>query len=213
MRSNLSKNLHAALDVNFSHTDMLGLRDVRVFEIGTVFAKSDTAITEHLSLALGVRTKGNGFTAPDERILVGACDALEETLSTSLAWEKEKGVAELNLSTVIDSMPAPTKYDDLPVQDPVVFKAVSLYPAISRDIALWVPAGVSALEVANQLNASAGDLRLRTDLFDEFTKEEKTSYAFRMVFQASDRTLTDEEVAQIMEDVYQTARTKNWEVR
>ena len=102
VRGNLSKNLHQVLDANFSHTDMLGLRDVRVFEIGTVFSKSDTAITEHLSLALGVRTKGNGFTAPDERLLVSACDALEELLSTSLAWDKEKGVAELNLSEVLD---------------------------------------------------------------------------------------------------------------
>lgn len=213
VRGNLSKNVHAVLDANFSHTDMLGLRDVRVFEIGTVFSKSETAITEHLSLALGVRTKGNGFTAPDERMLVNACDTLEELLNTSLAWEKEKGVAELNLSEVIDRLPVPSGYTALPQKSAVQYKAVSLYPAISRDVALWVSEGVTADEVESTLNESAGDLRIRTDMFDEFTKDGKTSYAFRLVFQATDRTLTDEEVANIMKDVYQAVSHKNWEVR
>jgi phenylalanyl-tRNA synthetase beta chain len=84
---------------------------------------------------------------------------------------------------------------------------------MSRDIALWVSEGVSAEEVEKTLNEPAGDLRLRSDLFDEFTKEGKTSYAFRLVFQAKDRTLTDEEVAKIMERVYQAVSAKNWEVR
>jgi phenylalanyl-tRNA synthetase beta chain len=76
-----------------------------------------------------------------------------------------------------------------------------------------VSEGVSAKAVEKVLNAPTGDLRLRTDLFDEFTKEGKTSYAFRLVFQAADRTLTDEEVAKIMENVYQAARANAWEVR
>jgi phenylalanyl-tRNA synthetase beta subunit len=192
---------------------MLGLRDVRVFEIGTVFSKSETAITEHLSLALGVRTKGNGFTAPDERILVAACDALEELLSISLEWEKEKGVAELNLSQVIEKVPAATAYDVLPQKNSTHYQAVSQYPAISRDIALWVSEGVQAQEVETVLNELAGELRLRTDIFDEFTKDGKTSYAFRLVFQATDRTLTDDEVAKVMENVYQAVSARNWEVR
>ena len=213
VRGDLSKNLHQVLDANFSHTDMLGLRDVRVFEIGTVFSQSASAITEHLSLALGVRTKGNGFTAPDERILVAACDALEELLSISLEWEKEKGVAELNLSQVIEKAPVANAYDVIPQKSPVHYKTVSQYPAISRDIALWVSEGIQAAEVETVLNESAGELRLRTDIFDEFTKEGKTSYAFRLVFQATDRTLTDDEVAKVMENVYQAVSARNWEVR
>lgn len=213
LRGNLSKNLHEVLDANFSHTDMLGLRDVRVFEIGTVFSKTDTAITEHLSLALGVRSKGNGFSAPDERILVSACDSLEELLSTSLAWEKEKGVAELNFSEVIASLPVPTAYEPLPEKDPTQYKVVSQYPAISRDIALWVTEDIKAHEVEQVLTAAAGELWLRTDLFDEFTKDGKTSYAFRLVFQSRDRTLRDVEVADIMEAVNTAVKERAWEVR
>jgi phenylalanyl-tRNA synthetase beta chain len=119
----------------------------------------------------------------------------------------------LNLSQVVDTLPAPTQYDAFPQKNAVQYKTVSQYPAISRDIALWVSQGVQADEVMAVLNESAGDLRYRTDIFDEFTKDGKTSYAFRLVFQATDRTLTDDEVAGIMEAVYQVVRENNWEVR
>ena len=213
MRGNLSKNIHQVLDANFSHLDTLGLRDVRVFEIGTVFSKSANAITEHLSLALGVRSKGNGFTAPDEKILATACEAIAELLGVSLTWEKDKGVAELNLTAVIENLPAPVAYDAVLEKQSVYYQAVSQYPSMSRDIALWVTEGVSAQEVEDILNEPAGDLRLRTDLFDEFTKDGKTSYAFRVVFQAKDRTLTDHEVATVMENVNQAVSAKGWAVR
>lgn len=213
LRSNLSKNLHQVLDANFSHTDMLGLRDVRVFEIGTVFSKTATAITEHTALALGVRTKGNGFTAPDERILIAACDKLEESLSTSLAWEKDKGVAELNLTTVLSTLPAPEAYEPVAEQAAAVYQTVSQYPAISRDIALWVPEGINAANVEQVLSETAGDLCLRLDLFDEFTKDGKTSFAFRIVFQSKEKTLTDNEVAEDMGAVYAAVQEQGWEVR
>jgi phenylalanyl-tRNA synthetase beta chain len=213
VRGNLSKNLHQVLDANYSHIDMLGLRDIRVFEIGTVFSKSDTAITEHLSLALGVRTKGNGFTAPDERLLVSACDMLEEALSISLAWDKEKGVAELNLIELIAALPEPTEYDVPEQKEVAQYKTVSPYPAIARDVALWVTEGVVVSEVESVLNDAAGELRLRTDIFDEFTKDGKTSYAFRLVFQSKEKTLTDSEVNEIMDSVYQAVAGQGWKVR
>jgi phenylalanyl-tRNA synthetase beta chain len=213
VRGNLSKNLHQVLDANYSHIDMLGLRDVRVFEVGTVFSKSDTAITEHLSLALGVRSKGNGFTAPDERLLVSACNALEEVLSTSLPWDKEKGVAELNLSELVQVLPEPKEYDVLKEKKPAQYKTVSPYPAIARDIALWVTEGIAATDIELVLNNAAGELRLRTDLFDEFTKDGETSFAFRLVFQSKEKTLTDNEINEIMDSINQAVSGKGWKVR
>ncbi len=213
VRSDLAKNMHSVLDANISHTDMLGLRDVRVFEIGTVFFKDDVGINEYLSLALGVRTKGNGFSSADEKILTEACLLLEELLGAALAWDTEKGVAELNLSALIQTLPIPEKYDELPEHASVQYVSVSSYPAMSRDIALWVGEGVSASEVEALLNAEAGDLRLRTDLFDEFSKAGKTSFAFRMVFQSKEKTLTDTEVNAVMDSVYKAVAEQGWEVR
>ena len=68
----------------------------------------------------------------------------------------------------------------------------SLFPFISRDISVWVPKEVESNQVYKILKENAGELLIKDpDLFDEFTKGEQTSYAFRLVFQSYDRTLTD----------------------
>lgn len=213
VRPNLSKNLHGVLDANYSHTDLLGLKDVRVFEIGTVFDKNEEGIIESTSLAIGVRTKGNGYSPADDKILNEACDRISELLGLDFSWQAEKGVSETLLDGELAKLPVPDVYDSTREKEVVKFKTFSTYPAISRDVAMWVSEGVSAKEVEMVLNENAGDLRVRTDLFDEFTKEGKTSYAFRLVFQAKDRTLTDEEVGAIMDFVYSAVAEKGWEVR
>ena len=84
---------------------------------------------------------------------------------------------------------------------------------MSRDIALWVGGGELAYDVEAAIAHSAGDLLVRLSLFDTFTKDSRTSYAFRLVFQSFDRTLTDTEVTTHMDTVYSTIAAKNWEVR
>ncbi len=88
-----------------------------------------------------------------------------------------------------------------------------MFPAIARDIALWVSESTNVSEVAMLINAQAGALRVRTTLFDTFSKDGRTSYAFRLVFQAPDRTLTDEAINEEMERIYIAARNQGWEVR
>jgi phenylalanyl-tRNA synthetase beta subunit len=51
------------------------------------------------------------------------------------------------------------------------------------------------------------------DLFDEFEKDNKKSLAFRLIFQANDRTLTDIEVNGFMENIYKIVKEKGWQVR
>ena len=51
-------------------------------------------------------------------------------------------------------------------------------------------------------------------LFDDFTnKEGKHSLAFRMIFQSMSKTLSDSEVNEIMEKVYEKVKEEGWEVR
>ncbi|MEK7091849.1 MAG: hypothetical protein AAB900_02560, partial [Patescibacteria group bacterium] len=49
--------------------------------------------------------------------------------------------------------------------------------------------------------------------FDTFAKEGKKSLAFRLVFQSAERTLSDEEANQAMNQVILALETKGWEVR
>lgn len=95
------------------------------------------------------------------------------------------------------------------------FKMWSLYPFIARDVAVWVPEGVTSEEILKIIKDNMGDLVIRgPELFDEFKKDGKTSYAFRLVFQSYDRTLTDAEVNKVMDTI--TAKIKEhegWQVR
>jgi phenylalanyl-tRNA synthetase beta chain len=213
VRSNLKKQLHTVLDRNFAHCDLLGLRDVRVFEIGTVFDMTETSVSEHTAIALGIRTKGNGYNPKDDALLKSACETVEQTLGVKLAWHMEKGVAEANLSEVFGALPAPHVYGTFTPKSPATYKPVSVYPAMSRDIALWVGEGEVADIVESTIGNAAGDLLVRLSLFDTFTKDGRTSYAFRLVFQSFVRTLTDAEVATHMDTVYKVVAEKGWEVR
>ncbi|MFT7507083.1 MAG: phenylalanyl-tRNA synthetase beta chain [Acidimicrobiales bacterium] len=213
MRSNLAKGIVDVLDKNAGFTDLLGIEDIRVFEIGTVFHKTEGGIAEHVSLALGVRTKASGYNPKDEAVLEEVLGVIESKLNTTVNRSIEKGVFECNFTEVFESLPAPAAYETVSVAEEIAYKPFSLYPAMTRDIAMWVPEGTSKEDVEKVLNESAGDLRIRTTHVDEFSKEGRTSLAFRLVFQAMDRTLTDDEVNTEMDKVYKAATEQDWETR
>jgi phenylalanyl-tRNA synthetase beta chain len=94
-----------------------------------------------------------------------------------------------------------------------------VYPFAARDIAVFVPEGVSENDVLNVITHEAGTLLVKHSLFDVFHKQfpdglKKTSYAFRLVFQSHERTLTDIEINEIMQRITDTMNSKEgWQVR
>jgi len=213
VRSSLSKNIAEALDKNVNNADLLGATDTRVFEIGTVFTGGDGEISEHVAIAIGARSKGTGYSGKEDKLLDEAVAAAEATLGLSLNWQKDKGVAEANLSEVLSKLAVPESYETVDANENINYQPFSTYPFVSRDISLWVGEGVSSEEVKNTLIEQAGELCVRVTLFDEFTKDDRTSYAFRLVFQSKEKTLTDEEVNTIMDKVYKATEVKGWEIR
>lgn len=90
----------------------------------------------------------------------------------------------------------------------------SEYPYIARDIAVWVPEDVSADTVSSIIKENAGELLMKGPrLFDTFSKDGKTSYAFRMVFQSNERTLVEQEITDIMNIITAKLQSEGWEVR
>ncbi len=213
VRSNLATQLTQVLTSNYPQRDVLGLEAVRVFEIGTVFTKTSTDVAEHVALALGVRHKGTGPTKADNEQLQAIIEQLTAEIGGQAEWCLADGVAECNLSAWLAALPVPERYRPVPARALTVYQAPSPYPAIARDIALWVPASLAAAAVEAELLPAAGPLCVRSTLFDTFTKAERTSYAFRLVFQSPERTLTDDEVNDVMEQVYHAATAAGWEVR
>jgi len=210
LRSTLRENLTEALAKNAPSRDLLGLSAIQLFELGTVFSSDD----EYYHLGLAVRTGAEYKAKVDDPLLAAAKTAVETALGTSITWlVSEQGVAECRLSEVLSLLPVPTMYEASPAPSTNRYQPFSLYPAVSRDIALWVPEGTDVESVAAPLRAAAGTLCVRLTHIDTFTKDSRTSLAFRLVFQATDRTLTGEEVDGSMQALYTLATEQGWEVR
>lgn len=212
LRSSLLPTLDEVLMQNAQNVDVLGLRDIRIFEIGNVFKKKEGRIEEKMMLAIGVQTKKTGHVPADDKIISTALETLQENGIVS-GVVSSKGLCEIDLDTVIRDLPIPTKYEVIEIGKEVIYKPFSLYPAIVRDIALWVDASIKKEEVQIIIEDSVGPLWQRTTLFDEFPKDGRISYAFRLVFQSFDKTLTDAEVEPYMEAVYQAVKTAGFETR
>ncbi len=174
LRANLTDGLEDALEKNSRNKDALGLKEVRLFEIGTVWKEGG------------------------EVIMLGTAD--------------KAGIKEVPLDAIEASA-----YDDLPLSTTDRYQPFSKYPFGVRDISMWVPKEVSVNDIAELLSHASGiDVPIvRIDLFDTFVNEKtgKTSHAFRLVFQSYKRTLTNEEVDKVMEDIYSEVAKRGWEVR
>lgn len=186
--------------------------ELKLFEIGTVFEAAD----EHLSLVLGVQFLGKKNGA----LMAEIADALKDEFGiTDIQTIEAQGtavVAETNLSS-IDLKSLGTDYEPKKIALGS-YHSFSIYPFALRDVAVWTPERTEESEVANSIIAEAGELLARIDLFDRFTKtigdEEKISYAFRLVFESSDRTLSDDDLNPIMERITNALNANNgWEVR
>ncbi|NEO98913.1 MAG: phenylalanine--tRNA ligase subunit beta [Symploca sp. SIO2E9] len=85
------------------------------------------------------------------------------------------------------------------------FHAYSSYPAADRDIAFFTPVKVSTAEIERATKQAAGNLLESVQLFDQYqgesVPENQRSLAFRLVYRASDRTLTDQEVEPVHQKV------------
>jgi len=109
-------------------------------------------------------------------------------------------VFELNLDVLLEQM------DQEEFITPP-FQPYSAYPASDRDIAFFAPVQYSVADMERSIRQAAGSLLDSVELFDEYRGENvpegKRSLAFRIVYRAGDRTLTDEDI----EPVHQKVRS------
>jgi phenylalanyl-tRNA synthetase beta chain len=79
--------------------------------------------------------------------------------------------------------------------------SVSAFPPVLEDLALVVPEVVPASEVEAEIRQAGGRLLTEVRLFDLYQGDQigqgTKSLAYSLVYQASDRTLTDDEVAKV----------------
>ncbi|AGA67739.1 phenylalanyl-tRNA synthetase, beta subunit [Desulfitobacterium dichloroeliminans LMG P-21439] len=83
--------------------------------------------------------------------------------------------------------------------------SIPKFPAMHRDLAVVVPLEVSAQDVMKRIKALGGELLEQVDIFDVYTgkpiPEDRKSLAFTLKYQSLDRTLKDEEVNALNQQV------------
>ena len=221
MRNNISRALEQKLIHNLRYADLLGLSTVKIFEIGRIFGGKK----ERTSFAFGLAhvKVPKGFDIKKE--LTNVAEMIGVALGSSdLAKEIRisGNCAEIDIDTVIEKLPVPSGDVEFAPLNKRAYESFSVYPFSVRDIAVFVP-GEEAEEIKTALldtiKKESGVLLVRTELFDVFTKKKEgepiqTSYAYRMVFQAKDRTLTDEEINSIMMNITDDLNSREgWKVR
>ncbi len=105
------------------------------------------------------------------------------------AWDLEGAVGfEVDLAPLVNGSSAGEE----------TFEDVTTFPAVRQDLAVVVPADVSAARVRDAVLAGGGELLHAAEVFDLYEGEQlgegRKSLALRLEFRAADRTLTDEEV-------------------
>jgi phenylalanyl-tRNA synthetase beta chain len=181
LRTNLTESLKESINLNQKNLPLLGIDEVKIFEIGTVFKKDG----EQLNVAYG----------------------------------DKKNIIEISLDEFLHGkvLPLEIPRQDLEEQklEPFqIFKPWSVYPFITRDIAVWLPEGIKPEQLIDIYKDFGTELLINEPkLFDSFTKNGKTSFAYRLVFQSSEKTLTDEEINKIMSEITEKIVSFGWEVR
>jgi len=174
LRTNLTDGIKESFEMNRLNAPLLGIREVKLFEVGTVFTNESESI--HVALA------------------------------------SKQGVDEYTLDEIINTYSVDTNDSSLLFAGEVfeAFRPWSSYPFIVRDVAVWLSEGDSAAQKSLHdvcVNFAREHTIMPTKLFDSFTKEGRTSYAYRFIFQSNDRTLTDDEVVRTLAPLLENIKT------
>lgn len=88
---------------------------------------------------------------------------------------------------------------------PLKFKAAPIYPEIVKDVAFIVSKEITSSDVEKVIKKAGGRLLSNIDVFDVYTgekvKENEKQIAYKLTFNGVDRTLTEEEVMDVFNNI------------
>lgn len=226
LRANLLEGLKNNVRNNFKYFD-----EVRIFEIGKIFRKSEKGIEEKNALA-GIAAHKIPKKSSDELTEIkGVVEMLLSKLGISDFWfdDVKEGtglpkIADIKIGDdiigILDLNAFEIDLDKLInlINEEVEYRPISKYPAVIRDIAILVPFETKMTEVLDIIENTGGELLVDTDLFDIYEGEDlgesRKSFAFHLIFQSAERTLSDKEVNSLMEKIIKALEeNEKWEVR
>lgn len=126
---------------------------------------------------------------------IGWCGRLHPSVQKRYDIPKDVYIFELDLGAVLGAY----------LSKKIVYKPISRFPGISRDVALLLDSGVTYEKLLHSFKKNVNKLVQSVELFDIYEGEElpsgKKSMAYRIYFASSERTLSDEEVDRAMSEI------------
>ncbi len=219
LRDSLSHHLVKNLNDNLRFFD-----EVRVYEIGKIFSRVSNSkdVFEKNILGIAIHSK-DGFLELKGIIdgLLGALGLVDWflpdlNLENNLVQSKEALRIELGDHSVVgyvgilkgDKKGALLELDLEKISKAIIeekeFEPLSKFPSVDRDISMLVSSDVRVGEILEIIQKADPEHVNDVDLMDFYEDDKfgnKKSLTFRIVFQASDHTLTDTEVDRELEKI------------
>ena len=133
------------------------------------------------------------------------------------------GSMEINLDLVLENIKKDLDISLIDIKEGTrkQFIPFSVYPFISRDISFFVPQDKDIIDLKSNILQKIIDSGIFFSEFlvkgptetDRFDKNGKRSLTYNLIFQSKDRTLTDDEVNNLMEKLYNAVKNEGFEVR
>lgn len=129
---------------------------------------------------------------------LGIFGQLHPKLRSDRSLPDEVYVFQMDMEVLLDTLDS----DDILIPK---FQNYSNYPASDRDLAFFAPVEIGVAEFEKTVTKAGKGLLNSVELFDEYRGENvptgQRSLAFRLIYRADDRTLTDAEVEPVHQKV------------
>ena len=189
-----------------------GVERIALFEVARVFLPSAAGLPDE-RWHVGAVVDGGFFAAK------GGAETLYRALHVEPEFEPATGRAVSTPEGSVRELPGGWGYFELDldslferVPELPLYEDVITYPPVRQDLAFAVDDAVTAGELVAAAKEAAGPLLRRLTPFDVYRGEQvadgRKSIAFRVEFRAPDRTLTDEEAAEVRQKIVAALRER-----
>lgn len=164
----------------------------KALKISVFRIKNESVDSLHPSRSAVIQLRGK---------IIGEIGEIDPEILTKFGVIGRVSWLDLEIRPILDAMKSQVKYQE-----------VSRYPSSDIDLAFNVPNNIQASDIEGVIRSATKDLLVDVHLFDVFTSDQldsnSRSLTYSLRLQASDRTLTDNEISQIRQKCIDQVKSK-----
>ncbi len=212
LRKNLTKQMKESLEKNARERDFLGEEQTLLFEIDRVHQGEKEIFYCVFGIDAGSKKSRKKYGTEKEQIERHK-EALRKVFGKKLSFQEEGNIVSFSLEEIEVDGNYNQIFDLKTYGENSRFQGISPYPYIKRDVSFWIDDRKTKEELYSLIGNAGAQFLVKIFLFDEFEKDGRKSYAFSLIFQSFEKTLTDTEVEKEMEKIYTALRNVGAEIR